>query len=84
MWWNAHLGRIAALDPRLQAFVEVYGADARLAAEAADKAIRSGHGLGALHGIPIAIKDLVEVEGRVTTGGSLSGGTRSPLIPRPW
>lgn len=69
---ESHLGRIAALDPRLQAFVEVYGADARLAAEAADKAIRSGHGLGRLHGIPIAIKDLVEVEGRITTGGSLS------------
>lgn len=69
---EAHLVRIAALDPRLHAFVEVYGADARLAAEAADKAIRSGHGLGALHGIPIAIKDLVEVEGRVTAGGSPS------------
>ena len=69
---EAHLARIAALEPRLNAFVEVYGNDARLAAEAADKAIRSGHGLGALHGVPIAIKDLVEVEGRVTTGGSPS------------
>ncbi len=69
---EAHLARIAALEPRLNAFVEVYGKDARLAAEAADKAIRSGHGMGALHGVPIAIKDLVEVEGRVTTGGSPS------------
>jgi aspartyl-tRNA(Asn)/glutamyl-tRNA(Gln) amidotransferase subunit A len=69
---EAHLARIAALDPRLHAFVEVHGADAKLAAEAADKARRSGHGLGPLHGIPIAIKDLLEVEGRVTTGGSPS------------
>ncbi|HEX4026838.1 MAG TPA: amidase [Rhizomicrobium sp.] len=69
---EAHLSRIAALEPRLHAFVEIYGADARMAAEAADKAIRSGHGLGPLHGIPIAIKDLVEVEGRITTGGSPS------------
>jgi aspartyl-tRNA(Asn)/glutamyl-tRNA(Gln) amidotransferase subunit A len=69
---QAHLARIAALDPRLSAFVEVYGADAKLAAEAAHKAIRSGHGVGPLHGIPIAIKDLVEVEGRITTGGSPS------------
>jgi aspartyl-tRNA(Asn)/glutamyl-tRNA(Gln) amidotransferase subunit A len=69
---EAHLVRIAALDPRLSAFVEVHAADARLAAEAADKARRSGHGLGPLHGIPIAIKDLVEVEGHVTTGGSPS------------
>src|ERR1700743_3462416 len=66
---EAHLARIAALEPRLQAFVEVYGADARLAAEAADKAIRAGHGLGPLHGIPIAVKDLVEFQGHVTTAG---------------
>lgn len=64
------LARIAALEPRLGAFVEVYADDARLAAEAADKAIRSGHRIGPLHGIPIALKDLVEIEGRVATGGS--------------
>src|SRR5439155_805530 len=46
------------------------GADARLAAEAADKAIRSGHRIGPLHGVPIALKDLVDLQGRVTTGGS--------------
>ena len=64
------LERIARLDPKLHAFVEVYEAEARLAAEAADKAIRSGHAVGPLHGIPIALKDLVELEGRVATGGS--------------
>jgi aspartyl-tRNA(Asn)/glutamyl-tRNA(Gln) amidotransferase subunit A len=64
------LERIRAHDPKLHAFVEVYAEDARLAAEAADKAIRSGHAVGPLHGIPIALKDLVEIEGRVTTGGS--------------
>ena len=69
---DAHLARIATLEPRLHAFVEVYERDARTAAEAADKAIRAGHGLGPLHGIPIAIKDLVEVQGRITTGGSPS------------
>ena len=67
---DACLARIAALEPKLHAFVTVYADDARLAAEAADKAIRSGHGLGALHGIPVALKDLVDLEGRVTTGGS--------------
>src|SRR5687767_15128365 len=41
-----------------------------MAAEAADKAIRSGHAVGPLHGVPIALKDLVDLEGRVTTGGS--------------
>src|SRR5579875_477260 len=67
---EACLARIAALEPRLQAFVEVYAGEARLAAEAADKAIRAGHAVGPLHGIPIALKDLVDLEGRIATGGA--------------
>ena len=67
---EAALARIGAQDQKLHAFVEVYDQEARLAAEAADKAIRSGHRIGPLHGIPIALKDLIEIEGRVTTGGS--------------
>jgi aspartyl-tRNA(Asn)/glutamyl-tRNA(Gln) amidotransferase subunit A len=64
------LDRIAKLDPKLHAFVEVYETEARLAAEAADKAIRSGHAIGPLHGTPIALKDMIELKGRVATGGS--------------
>jgi aspartyl-tRNA(Asn)/glutamyl-tRNA(Gln) amidotransferase subunit A len=64
------LERIGKLDTKLQAFIEVYESEARLAAQAADKAIRSGHAAGPLHGIPIALKDLVELEGRVATGGT--------------
>ena len=67
---DAFLDRIERLEPRLQAFVSVNATKARLAAEAADKAIRSGHAVGPLHGIPIAIKDLVEIEGEIATGGS--------------
>jgi aspartyl-tRNA(Asn)/glutamyl-tRNA(Gln) amidotransferase subunit A len=67
---DALLERISAHDPKLHAFVEVYASDARLAAEAADKAIRVGHAVGPLHGIPIALKDLIEIEGRITTGGA--------------
>ena len=66
---EACLARIQAREPKLQAFVEVYADDARLAAEAADKAIRSGHMVGPLHGVPIALKDLIEIEGRTVTGG---------------
>jgi aspartyl-tRNA(Asn)/glutamyl-tRNA(Gln) amidotransferase subunit A len=66
------LTRIGRLDPKLQAFVEVYGTEARLAAEAADKAIRSGHAVSPLHGVPVALKDLIDLEGRITTGGSAS------------
>src|ERR1700719_3671373 len=67
---DAALARIGAQDQKLHAFVEVYDKEARLTADAAEKAIRSGHRIGPLHGIPIALKDLIEIEGRVTTGGS--------------
>jgi aspartyl-tRNA(Asn)/glutamyl-tRNA(Gln) amidotransferase subunit A len=67
---EAMLGRIARHDGKLHAFVDVHDDDARLAAEAADKAIRAGHAVGPLHGVPIALKDLIDLEGRVTTGGS--------------
>src|SRR5262245_43723296 len=67
---DAILARIGQRDPVLHAYVDVYAGDARLAAEAADRAIRSGHRVGPLHGVPIALKDLVDLEGRVTTGGS--------------
>src|SRR5690242_13097744 len=69
---EAMLARIAAHDPKLHAFIDVYADDARLAAEAADKAIRSGHAVGPLHGVPIALKDLIDLEGRVTTGGTMA------------
>jgi aspartyl-tRNA(Asn)/glutamyl-tRNA(Gln) amidotransferase subunit A len=67
---DAFLARIGAQDQQLHAYIDVYADDARLAAEAADKAIRSGHAIGPLHGVPIALKDLIDLEGRVTTGGS--------------
>jgi aspartyl-tRNA(Asn)/glutamyl-tRNA(Gln) amidotransferase subunit A len=70
------LARIERLEPSLQAFVSVNGARARLAAEAADKAIRAGHSVGPLHGIPIVIKDLVEIKGEVATGGSAAWRNR--------
>ena len=67
---DAFLARIAAQNQHLHAFIDVYDDTARLAAEAADKAIRSGHAVGPLHGVPIALKDLIDIEGKVTTGGS--------------
>lgn len=49
---EAMLGRIERLEPRLQAFTEVFAEDARLAAEGADRSIRAGHAVGPLHGVP--------------------------------
>ncbi|MGE5269281.1 MAG: amidase [Thiohalocapsa sp.] len=67
---EALLARIGRHNEKLHAYIDVYADDARLAAEAADKAIRAGHAVGPLHGVPIALKDLIDLEGRVTTGGS--------------
>ncbi len=67
---EAFLARIATQNQQLHAYIDVYDDTARLAAEAADKAIRSGHAVGPLHGVPIALKDLIDLEGKVTTGGS--------------
>jgi hypothetical protein len=47
---DAFLGRIAAHDPKLHAFVEVYASKARLASQAAEQAIHAGHALGPFHG----------------------------------
>jgi aspartyl-tRNA(Asn)/glutamyl-tRNA(Gln) amidotransferase subunit A len=67
---EAFLARIAAQNQQLHAYIDVYADTAKLAAEAADKAIHSGHAVGPLHGVPIALKDLIDLEGRITTGGS--------------
>jgi aspartyl-tRNA(Asn)/glutamyl-tRNA(Gln) amidotransferase subunit A len=67
---EALLGRIARRDAKLHAFVNVYADEARAAAAAADVARRAGHAVGPLHGIPVAVKDIVDIEGRITTGGS--------------
>ena len=56
---EVYLDRIAGRDTKLQAFVEVYADEARQAAQAAHLAIRSGHAVGPLHGIPVALKDMI-------------------------
>jgi len=76
----ACLERIAASDRRLHAFVAVYADDALAEAEARDRERAAGAARGALHGVPVALKDLCEIEGRVTTCGSLAWCERvSPL-----
>jgi aspartyl-tRNA(Asn)/glutamyl-tRNA(Gln) amidotransferase subunit A len=67
---DCYLQRIRRHDAKLHAFVEIYENDARMAGELADRAFQAGQRLGPLHGIPIAYKDLIEIEGRTTTGGS--------------
>ena len=64
------LAAIATLDETIGAFEEVYAVEAREAARQATVALRAGRAIGPFHGIPFALKDLIDVEGRVTTAGS--------------
>ena len=64
------LKRIDAVDGTLRAYAEVWAEDATKAAQVATGEIERGTYRGPLHGIPIALKDLVDVEGKRTAGGS--------------
>ena len=64
------LDRISQLEPSLNAFLDVWGEPALDQASKAEQAISSGGYLGPLHGIPVGLKDLIDVSGKETTGGS--------------
>ncbi|MGE0042072.1 MAG: amidase [Vicinamibacterales bacterium] len=64
------LGVIAAENPRLNAFITVLADEALAAAREADREIAGGRYRGALHGIPISLKDLIDQEGVATTAAS--------------
>ncbi len=68
---DACVARIEAVDPAVNAMVARDFERAREAAKAAEKAVAAGDVLGALHGLPIGIKDLSDTQGLRTTKGSL-------------
>jgi aspartyl-tRNA(Asn)/glutamyl-tRNA(Gln) amidotransferase subunit A len=67
---DTFLARIDKADGKLHSFVDVWRDEARKLADAADMARAAGLPLGPLHGLPVALKDLCDVAGRVGTGGS--------------
>src|SRR5215469_11359737 len=67
---RACLARIAKLNSQLNAFITVTEDLAFQQAGQADAEVASGHWRGPLHGIPIALKDLIDVAGIKTTAGS--------------
>jgi aspartyl-tRNA(Asn)/glutamyl-tRNA(Gln) amidotransferase subunit A len=64
------LERIAANDGALNAMVTVTGDRARAAAERAGRELREGVDRGPLHGVPVVVKDLIDVAGVPTGYGS--------------
>jgi aspartyl-tRNA(Asn)/glutamyl-tRNA(Gln) amidotransferase subunit A len=67
---DACLANIKARNAELRAFITVTGDSARAAARLADRELASGHDRGPLHGIPIALKDLIDQAGVPTTAAS--------------
>ena len=64
---EATLSRIETCDKVLNSYITVMADSARQAARRADADVQNGHALGALHGVPIALKDLLATKGVRTT-----------------
>ncbi|PZW38514.1 aspartyl-tRNA(Asn)/glutamyl-tRNA(Gln) amidotransferase subunit A [Humitalea rosea] len=84
---DAVLTRIAAWEPRLNAFVAPDFDRARAAAKTAEAMVARGEALGPLHGVPVTIKDVQHVAGLPTRWGSVLTdptpvATDSPVVAR--
>jgi aspartyl-tRNA(Asn)/glutamyl-tRNA(Gln) amidotransferase subunit A len=85
--WGRCRERIEAIEPELGAWVVVDSEGAGRAAHAADEALAAGSPIGPLHGIPLGIKDIVDVAGLPTACGTRRWAGRvaerdAPLVAR--
>jgi len=64
---QAHLARIDEIDPTLHAFIRLDGETALAAAKVAEAEATAGRLRGPLHGVPVGIKDIIDVAGLPTT-----------------
>src|SRR6516162_9749702 len=60
---EVYLDRITKVNPKLNAIVQLTADSAREAADQADAALALGKSKGALHGVPVTIKDTLETKG---------------------
>jgi amidase len=75
---SAHIARIEAFDPIINAIVTRTFDPALVRAAAADEAMAHGRAVGLLHGLPVAHKDLADTAGVRTTYGSPLYATNVP------
>jgi len=76
---DACLERIEQVNPKINAVVQLVTERARKEADALDRLAASGQFRGPLHGVPITIKDSLDSEGIVSTGGTMG---RKDFIPQ--
>jgi len=79
---EAHLERIARLNPELNAIVTL-APDVIERAREAEAAVMRGERVGALHGVPLTIKDTIETAGLRTTSGSKMRSDYVPSVDAP-
>jgi amidase len=80
---DAHLDRIAAVNPQLNAITQVLGDGARAAAAEADRVVASGAPLGRLHGVPFTIKQNIDLAGSSTNWGLVALAGAIPPVDSP-
>jgi amidase len=71
---DAHLSRIEAANPALNAVVRVLADEARAGAALADRKLAAGEKLGPLHGVPFTVKENIDMAGLPTTWGVAGAG----------
>jgi amidase len=75
---NAYLQRIEAINPKINAIVQLTADTAREQAREADVALAHGKSKGPLHGVPMTIKDLFETAGVICAAGTQGRATFVP------
>jgi Asp-tRNA(Asn)/Glu-tRNA(Gln) amidotransferase A subunit family amidase len=84
---EAHLAKIATLNPKLNAFVHVDAERVRLEARRAEADLMGDRALGPLHGVPISIKSSIDVVGMNCESGTrlragITAKQDAPLVAR--
>ena len=84
---DAHLARIEAVNPSVNAIVRLLADEARAGADEADRMVAAREPLGPLHGVPFTIKENIDFAGLPTTWGvpALAGAIAqqdAPVVER--
>lgn len=80
---QAHLDRVAAVNPQVNAVTRVLAEDALRQADDAERRLAAGEQVGPLHGVPLTIKENIDLAGSPTTYGVTAMAAAQPPIDAP-